>query len=311
MTAPAGQVVTCANCGREFGGRFCPECGQDQEDIRRPFAAIARDFLGDFIAFDARIWRTLAPLLTRPGGLTVDYIEGRRARYVPPLKLYVFAAFLYFTIVAIGGGGPFQAFVQETEDGVTFGFGEPGDQNPEEGSGRSAAETAPADAPPPPANAPDTAGGSADVSRGIEERAQRAAEDPQAYGRAVQGTLSYAHFLLLPVLALLLKAFYRNRYYAEHLVFGMHFHALALLTAAPIVAAIDFIPALDRQGSPARAIVSVWYLGLGAYLFLAMRRVYGGGYLRTLSRWAALGLLYAILAALILGLVAFLTLWMY
>jgi hypothetical protein len=42
-----------------------------------------------------------------------------------------------------------------------------------------------------------------------------------------------------------------------------------------------------------------------------MRRVYGGGYLRTLSRWAALGLLYAILAALILGLVAFLTLWMY
>ena len=295
MTAPAGQVVTCANCGRSFSGRFCPDCGQDLEDIRRPFAEIARHFLGDFFAFDARIWRTLVPLFTRPGGLTVDYIEGRRARYVPPLKLYVFAAFLYFTIVAIGGGGPFQAFVRETEDGVTFGMGGPGDQQADEQA----------------ADARNTTEGSPDAGRAIEERAQRAAGDPEAYGRAVQGTLSYAHFLLLPVLALLLKGLYRNRYYAEHLVFGMHFHALALLTAAPIVAAIDFIPALDRQGSAARAIVSVWYLGLGAYLFLAMRQVYGGGFIGTLARWAALGLLYAILAAVILLLVAFLTLWMY
>jgi len=309
MTAPAGQVVACANCGREFNGRFCPDCGQDREDIRRPFAEISRDFLGDFFAFDARIFRTLVPLLTRPGDLTVDYIEGRRARYVPPLKLYVFAAFLYFTIVAIGGGGPFQAFVHETEKGVTFGIGGPGDRQADERAGPTATDPAPAGAQP--ADAPDTAAGPANVGTVIEERAQRAAEDPQAYGRAVQGTLSYAHFLLLPVLGLLLEAFYRNRYYAEHLVFGMHFHALALLTATPIVAAIDFIPALDRQGSAARAIVSVWYLGLGAYLFLAMRRVYGGSFLGTLWRWAALGLLYAILAGLILGLVAFLTLWLY
>ena len=145
----------------------------------------------------------------------------------------------------------------------------------------------------------------------IEARAQRAAEDPQAYGRAVQGSLSYAHFVLLPVLALLLKAFYRTRYYAEHLVFGMHLHALALLSAAPIVAAVDFVPALDRQGTAARAIVSVWYLALGVYLFLAMRRMYGGSFLGTLARWATVGFLYAILAALILLGVAFLTLWMY
>ena len=163
MTAPAGQVVTCANCGRSFSGRFCPDCGQDLEDIRRPFAEIARDFLGDFFAFDARIWRTLVPLFTRPGGLTVDYIEGRRARYVPPLKLYVFAAFLYFTIVAIGGGGPFQAFVRETEDGVTFGMGGPGDQQADEQA----------------ADARNTTEGSPDAGRAIEERAQRAAGDPR------------------------------------------------------------------------------------------------------------------------------------
>ena len=292
MTAPAGQVVQCANCGRSFSGRFCPDCGQDLEDIRRPFAEIARDFLGDFFAFDARLWRTLVPLFTRPGSLTVDYVEGRRARYVPPLKLYVFAGFLYFTIVAIGGGGPFAGFVDETEDGITVGIGGPRDRPHEDASG----EVTPQES---------------DLGRALEERAQRAAEDPEAYGRAVQGTLSYAHFLLLPVLALLLKAFYRNRYYAEHLVFGMHFHAFALLPAAVIVAAVDFIPGLEPGGSAADTIASVWWLVLGAYFFLALRRTYSGGFFGTLARWAGIGFLYAILAAVILLLVAFLTLWMY
>ncbi len=312
MTAPAGQVVACANCGRTFSGRFCPDCGQDLEDIRRPFAEIARDFLGDFFAFDARLWRTLVPLFTRPGSLTVDYIEGRRARYVPPLKLYVFAGFLYFTIVAIGGGGPFGGFVQETDEGITVGIGGPRNR-PDE---KVRDEVTPQDTPDQEA-APDASGtrdiaeAAPDLGRALEERAQRAAEDPEAYGRALQGALSYAHFLLLPVLALLLKAFYRKRYYAEHLVFGMHFHAFALLPAAVIVAAVDFIPGLEPDGTAASAMASVWLLALVVYPFLALRRSYGGSFLGTLARWAAVGFLYAILASLILAGVVFLTLWMY
>ena len=312
MTAPAGQVVTCANCGRSFSGRFCPDCGQDLEDIRRPFAEIARDMMSDFFAFDARLWRTVVPLITRPGRLTVDYIEGRRARYVPPLRLYVFAGFLYFTIVAIGGGGPFAGFVHETEDGITVGIGGPRDRSDEQVSERVTSPDTPGQvAAPDGSGARDTAAAAPDLGRALEQRAQRAAQDPEAYSRAVQGTLSYAHFLLLPVLALLLKAFYRERYYAEHLVFGMHFHAFALLPAAVIVAAVEFIPGLEPDGTAAGAMASVWMLALAVYPFLALRRTYGGSFLGTLVRWAAVGFLYAILASLILAGVAFLTLWMY
>ncbi len=311
MTARAGQVVTCANCGRSFSGRFCPDCGQDLEDIRRPFGEIARDVMSDFFAFDARIWRTLVPLIARPGRLTVDYVEGRRARYVPPLRLYVFAAFLYFTIVAIGGGGPFAGFVQETEDGITVGIGGPRDRPDEDASGGVTSQESPGQEAALDASGTRDPAAPPDLGRALEERAQRAAEDPEAYGRAVQGTLSYAHFLLLPVLALLLKIFYRNRYYAEHLVFGMHFHAFALLPAAVIVAAVDFIPGLERDGAAASVMSSAFMLALGAYLFLALRRTYGGSFLGTLARWVAIAFLYAILAALILIGVAFLTLWMY
>jgi hypothetical protein len=298
MAAPAESVVTCANCGRAFSGRFCPDCGQEVQDLRRPFSEFIRNFLGDSFAFDTRLWRTLVPLFTRPGRLSVDYIEGRRARYVPPLRLYVFAGFVYFTIVAIGGGGPFEPRITAGEEGVVVGFGgprgaaPPSAEEPREPSGRTEAARS-------------------DSRRGIEERARRAARDPQAYGRAVYGTLSYVHFLMLPILALLLKAFYRGRYYAEHLIFGMHFHAFALLPASLIVATFDFIPRLDPQGMAARSVTTAWWLVLAAYLYVALRRVYGGGVGRTILKLAGLGFLYALFAGVVVGLVAFLTVWFY
>jgi hypothetical protein len=74
---------------------------------------------------------------------------------------------------------------------------------------------------------------------------------------------------------------------------------------------VDFIPGLAPDGTAANAMAAVWMLALASYSFLALRRTYGGGFLGTLGRWAAIGFLYAILAALILSGVAFLTLWMY
>lgn len=62
-----------------------------------------REALGDIFAFDTRFWRTLRPLVTRPGALTVEYLEGRRQPYVPPLRAYVFASVLFFAFVAASG----------------------------------------------------------------------------------------------------------------------------------------------------------------------------------------------------------------
>jgi hypothetical protein len=295
VIAPAEPVVSCANCGRAFDGRFCPACGQAVEELRRPFQDLAREFLRELLGLDARLWRTLVTLFRRPGQLTVDTIEGRRARYVAPLRLYVFAGFVYFTVVALGGGGPFQPRISVGDEGVLVGFGGP--------RGESIGES-----PETPVDAEVTL---PDSVSGIERRAREAARDPRAYSRAVYGTLSYVHFLLLPVLAGLLEVFYRGRWYAEHLVFGMHFQSFALLPSALIAAVFGFVPGLDSQGLAARAVTSAWWLILAAYLYLAMRRVYGGGRRRTLLKLAGFGLLYAWFAGVVVGVVAFLTVWFY
>ncbi|MBT8060296.1 MAG: DUF3667 domain-containing protein, partial [Gammaproteobacteria bacterium] len=41
------------------------------------------------------------PLLFRPGKLTRDYLDGRRFRFVPPLRLYIFSSLAFFFLAAI------------------------------------------------------------------------------------------------------------------------------------------------------------------------------------------------------------------
>ena len=56
-----------------------------------------------FLSFDARILRTMWPLVRRPGFLTVEFLEGRRARYIHPFKLYVAFSVLFFLVLSMSG----------------------------------------------------------------------------------------------------------------------------------------------------------------------------------------------------------------
>jgi len=57
-----------------------------------------QDAFGDLFEIDSRLWRTLIPLLVRPGKLTLDYLEGRRARYMPPFRMYLVLSVIFFVI---------------------------------------------------------------------------------------------------------------------------------------------------------------------------------------------------------------------
>lgn len=90
---------TCKNCGTEFSGYYCPNCGQAVKDYDRPISFIFYNFLGDFFAFDTRFFKTLGALIVRPGFLTKEYFEGRRVRYAPPFRIYIFVSFVLFFLL--------------------------------------------------------------------------------------------------------------------------------------------------------------------------------------------------------------------
>jgi hypothetical protein len=91
----------CLNCGTELKGPFCYYCGQPDRNFFRFFPALLREFMSDFLELDSRFMRTMKPLMFRPGRLTRDYLEGRRFRYTPPLRLYLFSSIVFFLLAAL------------------------------------------------------------------------------------------------------------------------------------------------------------------------------------------------------------------
>ena len=100
---PVDPDRPCANCGGEVYDRYCTSCSQLATDFHRPFWDLILTSLGDTFAFDSRLWRSLPMLMLRPGRMTRNYLEGKRARYVPPFRMFLIGSVLFFlTIFTLG-----------------------------------------------------------------------------------------------------------------------------------------------------------------------------------------------------------------
>ena len=94
------KLTSCPNCGSDGVANYCASCGQRAGNLHTPIGAFVREALDGLLSFDSRVWRTLIVLLYRPGELTLEYWRGRRARYVAPLRLYLFVSFFTFLFLA-------------------------------------------------------------------------------------------------------------------------------------------------------------------------------------------------------------------
>ncbi|SFI91509.1 Protein of unknown function [Kaistella treverensis] len=95
------EEKNCLNCGFIVEEKFCPNCGQENTETRRPFHYLFTHFIEDFTHYDGQFWGTIKNLLFKPGKLTQTYLEGKRQRYVPPVKLYIFISFITFFLFSI------------------------------------------------------------------------------------------------------------------------------------------------------------------------------------------------------------------
>jgi hypothetical protein len=91
----------CGNCGTPLLGEHCYACGQPVKGLVRHFSSIVGDTLDSVFNLDTRIFRTLGPLFARPGYITREYFEGRRVRYVTPVRLFFFLAIITFFVAQL------------------------------------------------------------------------------------------------------------------------------------------------------------------------------------------------------------------
>lgn len=98
---PAGAGNICTNCGGRLDGPYCAACGQRDRDMQRPVWYLFADVGDEIFSWDSRVFQTLGPLLFLPGTLTRSFWDGKRARHVPPIRLYLFCSIFFFLVVSV------------------------------------------------------------------------------------------------------------------------------------------------------------------------------------------------------------------
>jgi hypothetical protein len=98
------ELTACASCGTPMAARYCPACGEKRigpADFR--IGHFLDDVLETFTHADGKVFLSLRLLLTRPGLLTADYMEGRRRPYLKPLPLFLVANTIFFLGLPLAG----------------------------------------------------------------------------------------------------------------------------------------------------------------------------------------------------------------
>jgi len=247
-------------------GNYCSHCGQ--EALREP-AAVADFLRALFIRYATRegvLWKTFSKLFFAPGALTNEYLAGRRTSYLRPLQLYLVASLIVFAsaqffglsleLRLLGDSGVhiIRASSISTEDGGT------------RGAGLMPAQII--------ADNIDTPAVRHFKSLSKEDRFQF------LRSRRIQ-YVSYFVLLLVPLYALILQICYldHRRRYGAHLVFAFHAHSFLLFMLLVEAKLPTFLA----------DALTVWMI---AYLVTALKRVYGGTWVGTIGRSAAMLTLY-------------------
>ena len=89
----------CLNCGTIVTGRFCQQCGQENVEVKESFGHLILHFIEDLTHFDGKLWGTVKLLIFKPAKLTQLYMDGKRASYIHPIRMYLFISAVFFFFI--------------------------------------------------------------------------------------------------------------------------------------------------------------------------------------------------------------------
>ena len=136
---------------------------------------------------------------------------------------------------------------------------------------------------------------------------QKLETNPAALNGPLMTWIPRILFLLLPLFALLLAAFYRRLrnefYFVDHLVFSLTMHTFAFV--------VFILAAIAAQLIAGKWVAILTVVVLAAYLLLSLKHFYGQSWVRTGLKFAGIGIIYpmfflgpALVAAIVASVVA-------
>lgn len=280
-------MIYCQNCETQYKGNYCPECGQSANEFNKPIKFLFVDIVGNIFAFDTRFWKTIVSLIFKPGTFTANYVQGQRARYMPPFRLYIFTSFLVFLLLSVYVNNEVEidegsrteinsTLKKKLEDDATV-------LNSRKVQTQKQKKEA--------------------DKKKLIETALKVVDNPSQYLNRYIKYVSWSMFLLMPIYGFYLWLFFfrSKRYYYSHLIFALNQHSFVFLFFMGLISLQLLWP--NRNAHPE------FYLGsiVPIYLYLGARKFYNKRWFATLFRLFLIGVLYSL--TLFMALIAILGIW--
>ena len=276
------DFTICPNCGETEVGKFCPNCGQSNKDFNKPIKEILSDLFGS-INLDVRIINTITPFFLKPGFLSQEYFKGRRQRYVPPMRLYMFFSIIFFFLAQYSSiksinkpdtltpesDSTLQFFSLSVNDTVNLNFNEiiQSDTTELESIKKS--------------------------TQGI----KNILDNKESFISSFLKNLSYVLFLLMPFFALILAlTLWRSRLlYVKHLVFSINFHSFVFgISSLVIILSLIFPDSFSEY-----FLYLLW--GIPFYLMVGINRFYNRRMIGAFFKMIGILSLYFFIILIVLG----------
>jgi hypothetical protein len=238
--------TNCLNCGADVVGKFCHHCGQENIEVRDNFFHMVSHTFADFFHYDSKFFRSVTPLFSKPGFLTTEYLDGRRNRYIHPLRLFFFVTII-MVIVANSYYKKFETEIMRDTVVTTS-------------SATSTDEEA--------------------LQKQENMKTKIKAMVNKTFN-SINVYLKYISFLLLPIYALVFKLLYRKqkRFYVDHVIYMMHLQSFVYVIIIIMMLIAMFITPAAREWWSRVAVMATFI-----YLIISLRKVYGQSWFKTVVK---------------------------
>jgi len=212
------QNLICPNCEIEFSDnyQYCPHCGQKNKKLNLSFSYFISEFLSANFNIDSKIYITFKLLLFSPAKLTKEFFEGRRTKYLPPVRVYLLVSLLYFTVLSFT--------LNKDKDIVKFNDSSTNTVLTDSIGMSSVSRNLINDS-----IVPDTTDA---LEKSIVGKLKilKTKNGKQIFLQKIQRFASVGMFILIPLMALIFFAlFFRGTFYIQHLVFSIHLQSVVFI----------------------------------------------------------------------------------
>ena len=304
------------NCDKEIlESNYCNDCGQLNTDKNVTLKFLIKDFFQDYMELDSKLFKSLPLLIIKPGFLTLEFIHGKRVKYISPLRFYLTISIIFFLIPTKNtdenNSEPTTVYnseqmiytpdsTEQRSDELNFDLFRANTNEPPIRIGIAELDSIAQKLEDSPEQARE------EVSDWIEEAMefekgtfnnhlftelaikslQINADKTNSFQKSMTDHFPTVMFCLLPYFALVMLPLFRGdkKKYVSHLIFSLHIHSFAFL----VLVLAELLEWVNIN-------ISIWLMvTIPIYILIAAKKVYKKSFIGTFFRLTATGIPYLI-----------------